>query len=304
MVPKKFEFQGKDVAEAINKACRTLNVSQEDLDIEVLNTGSLGIFGLCRQKVRLRVSVKPAVAAARYQEPAPEETPQETRPAETEHAPREAVSPEVTVASPDDTETTEEGGDSEEEESGLSSETETVVEVSAESCDAVKEELGQLLDLMGFPSSISVKPEQGAVAVLIEGDHVEAIGADDGRVLDGLQYLLRKILSKKRSENIAVILDAGNFRANRLKDLDALARKLAEEVKSNGKTKSISSLNPSERRVVHVALQEDKDVRSRSVGDGLFKKVLIYRPGKGRSKPGGRRRRGGGGRGPAAGSAE
>ena len=45
-------------------------------------------------------------------------------------------------------------------------------------------------------------------------------------------------------------------------------------------TQAIPALNPSERRVVHMLLQDDKEVRSRSVGEGLFKKVLIYKPGK------------------------
>src|SRR5210317_2205542 len=55
---KKMEFEGKDVADAISKACKSLNVSQEHLDIEVLTTGTSGIFGLCRQKTRLRVVLK------------------------------------------------------------------------------------------------------------------------------------------------------------------------------------------------------------------------------------------------------
>ena len=55
---KKMEFEGKDVADAISKACKSLNVPQENLDIEVLTTGTSGIFGLCRKKTRLRVAVK------------------------------------------------------------------------------------------------------------------------------------------------------------------------------------------------------------------------------------------------------
>ncbi len=54
----KMEFEGNDIAEAISKACKTLDVPQEHLDIEVLTTGTSGIFGLCRQKARLRVTLK------------------------------------------------------------------------------------------------------------------------------------------------------------------------------------------------------------------------------------------------------
>ena len=55
---KKNEFEGKDVADAISKACKSLNASQEQLDIEVLSTGTSGIFGLCSKKARLRVTLK------------------------------------------------------------------------------------------------------------------------------------------------------------------------------------------------------------------------------------------------------
>ena len=58
VIHKKMEFEGNDVAEAISEACKALDVPQENLDIEVLTTGTSGIFGLCRQKARLRVSLK------------------------------------------------------------------------------------------------------------------------------------------------------------------------------------------------------------------------------------------------------
>jgi spoIIIJ-associated protein len=55
-------------------------------------------------------------------------------------------------------------------------------------------------------------------------------------------------------------------------------------VKDSGKTRSIPALNPAERRIVHMVLQDDSTIRSRSVGEGLFKKILIYLPGRGRKK--------------------
>ena len=64
---------------------------------------------------------------------------------------------------------------------------------------------------------------------------------------------------------------------------------LAAQVKEDGKTQVLPALNPSERRVIHMILQEDKEIRSRSVGDGLFKKILIYKPGK-NNRGGGRKR--------------
>ena len=58
MAIKKHDFLGKEVADAIKEACETLKVPQERLDIEVLETGTTGIFGLIRKKAKIRVSVK------------------------------------------------------------------------------------------------------------------------------------------------------------------------------------------------------------------------------------------------------
>jgi len=135
---------------------------------------------------------------------------------------------------------------------------------------------------MGFPSVVTVSQNGDSLLCHIDGDHVEDIIGEEGRTLDSLQYLLRKMFSKKFSFKIILNLDAGDFRANRLQNLTDLSLKYAVEVKETGKTRAIPSLNPSERRVVHMTLQNDKEIRSRSVGEGLFKKVLIYRPGKGK----------------------
>ena len=128
---------------------------------------------------------------------------------------------------------------------------------------------------------MTLSQEGDSLLAHMDGEYVSDIIGEEGRTLDSLQYLLRKICSKKFSAKIILNLDAGDFRANRLQDLTKLGLKYAAEVKKTGKTRAIPSLNPSERRVVHIALQDDKEIRSRSVGEGLFKKVLIYRPGKG-----------------------
>ena len=52
------DFYGKDIAEVIEQACRELGAGHEDLDIEVLETGSSGIFGLCKKKAHIRVKRK------------------------------------------------------------------------------------------------------------------------------------------------------------------------------------------------------------------------------------------------------
>ena len=286
VLQKKMEFEGKDVADAISKACKALNVSQENLDIEVLTTGTSGIFGLCRQKTRLRVAIK------EEESPVIEDRP----PIKTEKKPRDEKSrrPEKKkrIAAP------------EKKQEDLAEPPVKVPEPPGETAATkdyqvdeallvqVKTDLTRLLELMNFPSEVIVSSEQENVIAQIKGEFVNEIVGENGKILDSLQYLLRKMTGKNFPDKAIISLDAGDFRANRDDELREMALKLAAEVKKNGKTRSVQSLNPYERRIVHIALQDDKDVRSRSVGEGLLKKVLIYRPGKGR-KTSTRRRKGG-----------
>ncbi|MCL1979532.1 MAG: hypothetical protein FWG62_00445, partial [Proteobacteria bacterium] len=163
---------------------------------------------------------------------------------------------------------------------------------SEESLAAIQADLHQLLTLMGLPSEVRATFADSTAHCTITGPHEAHIVGPEGRTLDSLQYLLRKMVAKHLPDKIMLSLNAGDFRERRAEELKLRAMELAAQVKADGKTQAIAALNPSERRVVHMVLQEDKGVRSRSVGEGLFKKVLIYKPGKGR-RPASRKRRGG-----------
>jgi spoIIIJ-associated protein len=142
---------------------------------------------------------------------------------------------------------------------------------------------------MGFPSTLEIEATGQSVACTLRGEFEENLTGPDGKVLDSLQYLLRKIVSRKVPERLRISINVGDFREKRLEELKIKAVEMAAQVKEDGKTQVLPALNPGERRVIHMILQEDKEIRSRSVGDGLFKKILIYKPGKG-NRPGGRKR--------------
>ena len=274
---KKMEFEGKDVADAISNACKTLKVSQENLDIEVLTTGTSGIFGLCRQKARLRVALKQEDSEKDEAGPA-------KRSAKTKSEKPKTIEKKQEPAAKARKKTKKSQPAKEAREGAIGAREDYVVgdDLQAD----LKAGLARILELMNYPSDVSVTSDKENVTALIQGEYVNEIVEQNGKILDSLQYLLRKIISKKYSEKAIISLDAGDFRAARTEELKQLGLELAAEVKKSGKTRSIPSLNPSERRVVHLVLQDDKDVRSRSVGEGLFKKVLIYRPGsKGRKAP-------------------
>jgi spoIIIJ-associated protein len=301
----KKDFYGKEVTDAIKKACESLGVGQEKLDIEVVETGSTGIFGLIRKKAHIRAGVKsdleededlfavdeligsaPKKEAAPKQEAAPKKKkPAEKKPAESKpRPPRKKPPAKVAEEKPEQA-----AAPKKQEQQPTVPEVEEVEEdLTPENLELIKSELLQIVEKMGFPSTLDTEVSGLSVSCTLRGEFEDNLAGVDGKVLDSLQYLLRKIISRKVTQRVRMSVDVGDFREKRLEDLKVKAVELAAQVKEDGKTQVLPALNPSERRAIHMILQEDKDIRSRSVGDGLFKKILIYKPGKGNR--GGRKR--------------
>jgi spoIIIJ-associated protein len=295
----KRDFYGKEVTDAIKAACETLEVPQEQLEIEVIETGSMGIFGLIRKKAHIRAQVKAVVEEA-IEEIFSVETLRPEPPPPVEDDRKDAVDEKPAKVKDKIEDKVEEPAEEPAEEpieEKVEEKIEEKIEVaSEESLALLKDELLNIVELMGFPSTVSIEAKGLTVQCVLSGEFEEQLTGPEGKTLDSLQYLMRKIVTKKVPERLKLSVDVGNFREKRQEELKVRAVELAGMVKEDGKTQVIPALNPSERRVVHMAHQEDKEIRSRSVGDGLFKKILIFKPGKGnktgRKRPQSRGRRG------------
>lgn len=313
MSSAKQDFFAKEVTDAIQMACEKLGAPQEELNIEVVETGSSGIFGLIRKKAHIRAAVREAAQndvvvsekPDRAEDVVPARESKKTVSKVTEPASKKAEKPKK-ARQPEKKEKVEEseGGKSVEDSkpkvekkknSPAKPQPKSAEPVSKEAAEVVRQELSGILALMGFPSKVTAEVDASTVHCRVSEEYEEALSAQDGKIIDSLQYLLRKLVARKVEEKIRLSIDIGQFREKRKIELIERAKELAALVKEDGKTQAIPPLNPSERRIVHVVLQEDKEIRSRSVGGGLFKKILIYKPGK--EKKSGANKRGGKGRG-------
>lgn len=303
MTPKDTDFYGKEVADAIKKACDKLQVPQEQLEIEVVATGSTGIFGLIRKKAHIKAHIRAEApqqkepqqqqAEVQSQQAEPLEKAQENAPVQAEK-PQEETAPRPAVEQVDEHVEKaidyDDEDDLDEDSEDYSEDDGSGEELSPETLATIEQELSKILELMGYSAPVEIHSKGVSVVCHVGGEHhQDVLTGQDGKTLDSIQYLLRKIVARKVPNRLRLTVDVGNYREERLVYLKERAAELAEQVKEDGKTQVIPALSPSERRVVHVSLQEDKEIRSRSVGDGLFKKILIYKPGKG-GKSGGRKR--------------
>lgn len=117
------------------------------------------------------------------------------------------------------------------------------------------------------PDSIKLRIVTSNPAVLI-GRH--------GRTLDALQYVVRRIVRKKKQTRVRISFDVEGYRDRRKVSLTQLALRLGEKVKRSGKPATISPMNAYDRRIVHIALKNDTSLRTQSRGSGLFRKLVIF----------------------------
>ncbi|MGW8194403.1 MAG: Jag N-terminal domain-containing protein, partial [Desulforhopalus sp.] len=149
MSEDKNEFFGKDVAEAIKNACESLGVAQEELDIEVIETGAAGIFGLIRKKAHIRAVIKPVQET--------QEDVFDVVPPPESHADGEETAADDEKKAEDSVALSTTAKDQDDSREDVKKETKKVEEVSGESLETVKSELLRIVELMGFPSTLDIE---------------------------------------------------------------------------------------------------------------------------------------------------
>jgi len=105
----------------------------------------------------------------------------------------------------------------------------------------------------------------------------------EGQTLASIQYLVNRLVSKRMDASVRVQIDAGDYRENQDERLRQIARHLADKAQATGRTQSTRPMSSYHRRVVHLTLQEDEFVFTRSKGEGSMKRVLIMTKRKGKN---------------------
>jgi spoIIIJ-associated protein len=140
---------------------------------------------------------------------------------------------------------------------------------------AAKEILETILERMQEKATVSVRQEDDRISLGIETDDAGLLIGKQGQTLDALQFLVTKMLAKKSRRKVRISIDVEAYRARHNEALAQLAQKYGDKVKRSGKAITMTPMNPYDRRIVHMALQGDKDLKTMSRGEGLYKKVVI-----------------------------
>ncbi|MBE1423885.1 spoIIIJ-associated protein [Desulfomicrobium macestii] len=274
------DFQAKTVDQAIDDACRFFATQREALEIEIVSGGSSGIFGLGAKKATIR-------AKRRRLYPAVDEpiVPAVAEPVRAVQAAAPALHEEVVLAD-DAALETDAVIDFDEED-----EPRPVTTLSPEEMVRLEADIRTIMTALIKPIAVNVTlaidVASSPITVLIEDeDNSGLIIGRDGQTITALQYLANRIVSKSWPQSPRIQLDAGDYRQKQEEQLLGIAQFLSEKAKKSGRVQSTRPLSSFHRRVVHMALQDDRGVQTRSKGEGHMKRVLIL-PVK-RGKPGGR----------------
>jgi spoIIIJ-associated protein len=146
----------------------------------------------------------------------------------------------------------------------------------AESGDAknVREWIEKALGLAKLDLQARTEENETQIVVKLYGADTKRLIDRHGELLDAVQVLANKSLGGRKIEK-DIELDAEGFKEHRIEDLGQRARDLADKVRRDGREQLLPAMSPIERRIVHVALQDDPDVTTDSRGDGFFKRVAI-----------------------------
>lgn len=154
------------------------------------------------------------------------------------------------------------------------------VPAAGSSVELITEVMEGLLAAGDFDFTFEVnQPEDNKSQISIEvyGEDEELLRERDGQLLDAFQLFLTRVVQHQlRDEKISINVDNGGFREKANQELTELAEKLKNVALDKGKPVYFRALSPRDRKVIHQYLAEDGRVRSRSVGEGLYKKVKIY----------------------------
>ncbi len=306
---KSFEATGKTIDEAVEALLVKANISIADIDsddIEILSGGSGGFFGLGRKDAKVRITIetpdqpeakpaakpsyekpakpmqeKPAAKPAPIKEQQPKAKPQPQQQAAAK--PEQPRKPQASKAAP--------GGQAkpehkpEHKEGGRPHRSEPrnrgyQIQTEAEANEMAVIAINFLKPIF---QSLDVQPEyqhfvkEGILWITFSGQALGSLIGRRGETLNSLQYLTNLAVNKDKKDHIRLVLDVEDYRAGREETLAALAKRMADKAVRTGKWVELEPMNPHERRIVHIALQNDKRVDTTSQGDEPYRRIVINR---------------------------
>ena len=248
------DVSAKTIEDAIAKGVAQLAAEgQELVETKVLEQPSNGFLGIGRKPAVVRLFFT-AVAKAEEQSVAVASEPVAT--SETEVQDTAVAASEGTVEE-------------------KPSKKELSKEDQQEIAEKGKQFLDDMFTQMGLTVVIEKMMTKDKITFQVHGEDLGILIGKHGQTLDAIQYLTNLVAHKDVSGHCHIVVDVENYRSRREETLVNLAKRLASKVKRNRQKVSLEPMNAFERKIIHTALQGDKNVVTNSEGDEPFRHVVI-----------------------------
>jgi spoIIIJ-associated protein len=248
------------VEEAIQQGLSQLGLTADQVSVEVLDSGSKGLFGLGGRQVRVLLTVGAPQESALLPDPKPA-TPKsaDSKPKQRESKPRAEKKP---VAEPANNKNAE--------------------PLAHDSIiDTTENVVSKLIHHMGLKAQVSAHydetstEERRVIQVDVRGDDLSALIGRHAETLVAFQHVASLIVGKQTEHYVQLIVDVEGYRARREKQIRQLANRMADQVTKTGKKVTMEPMPSSERRLVHIELRGHPAVVTESTGEEPYRKVVI-----------------------------
>lgn len=234
------EIIAPSVEEAIDNGLNQLGLPREAVEIEVLDSGNRGLFGLGGRQSRVRITIP--LSEASVSKPSSDE--------KYQHPIKEAVTPALI-----------------EDQEALQIATQVV------------SDLLERMKVRARVSARFLDPnennDQKVILVEINGDDLSILIGRHSETNNALQYISALIIGKELGQWLPVLIDVQGYRSRRECQLRQLARRMADQAIATGRRQVLEPMPANERRLIHLELRDHGEVTTESVGEGATRKVTI-----------------------------
>ena len=247
------------VEEAIQQGLSQLGLTADAVSVEVLDSGSKGLFGLGGRQVRVLLTVGAPQEPASFVDPKPVSTKKADSPPKQRESKPRAEKKQV------------ESSASEKEERH---DHDPILDVA-------ENVISKLINHMGMKAQVSAHynndstDDRRVIQVDIRGDDLSALIGRHAETLIAFQHIASLMVGKQTEHWVQLIVDIEGYRARREKQIRQLANRMADQVTKTGRKVTMEPMPSSERRVVHIELRGHPAVKTESAGEDPYRKVVI-----------------------------
>jgi spoIIIJ-associated protein len=247
------------VEEAVAEGLAELGLTAEAVDVEVLDNGSRGLFGVGSRQARVRLTVKTLASGPGTGAEKPVTTQEKTSSRSHVVVPVPARDEDASVEVPEE---------------AFRVLDDNLLFIS-------RQTVAELLEKMKIPAHIEVRygepDEEGQRPVLVDvqGDDLGVLIGRRAEILNALQYVVNLIVSKQAERWVQIIIDVQGYRARHERQLRQMAQRMADQAMKAGRRQVLEPMSASDRRIIHLELRDHPSVTTQSVGEEPTRKVTI-----------------------------